>query len=206
VQDVRVILIGGTSHTGKSTIARELASHLGLSQATTDHLARHPGRPWRTANREIPPHVVEHYENLTLDELIDSVFQHYRHLWPRIEGLVEDHVNEDRPGLVLEGSALWPSRVIALNTSATPCIWLSATEEVLRERMHANSGYERLLKAEQHLVDRFLARTLRYQELMMSELDRLGLPHVDVTRFRTLDDVTAHVMESITRGTSSRTP
>ena len=45
-EDTRVILIGGSSHTGKSTAAREIAGRLGWSHLSTDSLARHPGRPW----------------------------------------------------------------------------------------------------------------------------------------------------------------
>src|SRR5215468_118437 len=58
-----VILIGGTSHTGKSTVAKRIAERLGAICVSTDSLARHPGRPWPAA-REVPPHVVEHYLQL----------------------------------------------------------------------------------------------------------------------------------------------
>ena len=42
---IKLILIGGTSHTGKSTLARQLAEELGWNYLSTDQLARHPGRP-----------------------------------------------------------------------------------------------------------------------------------------------------------------
>jgi cytidylate kinase len=85
MSDVRVVLIGGTSNTGKSTIARTLAERLGYEYASTDLLARHPGHPWRTTEREVPAAVAEHYGSLTVDELIGSVLAHYERLWPRIE-------------------------------------------------------------------------------------------------------------------------
>lgn len=59
--ETRVILIGGASHTGKSTLAQALASHLGWNYRSTDKLARHPGRPWVSAyGKAIPEHVVKH--------------------------------------------------------------------------------------------------------------------------------------------------
>ncbi len=39
------ILIGGTSHAGKSTLAQSLAAKLGWNYLSTDKLARHPGKP-----------------------------------------------------------------------------------------------------------------------------------------------------------------
>lgn len=38
------ILIGGSSHVGKSTLSKQLAAALGIELISTDDLARHPGR------------------------------------------------------------------------------------------------------------------------------------------------------------------
>lgn len=43
VRDVRVVLIGGTSNVGKSTVAQVVAERLGFECLSTDGLARHPG-------------------------------------------------------------------------------------------------------------------------------------------------------------------
>ena len=43
-RELRVILIGGSSHVGKSTLAQSLASKLGWRYISTDSLARHPGQ------------------------------------------------------------------------------------------------------------------------------------------------------------------
>lgn len=44
---MKVILIGGSSHAGKSTVAESLAAKLGWSYLSTDRLAAHPGLPLR---------------------------------------------------------------------------------------------------------------------------------------------------------------
>lgn len=82
MREVRVVLIGGTSNVGKSTVARAVAAELGFGCLSTDRLARHPGRPWRTPEWEVPAHVAEHYRSLSVDELITSVLGHYERLWP----------------------------------------------------------------------------------------------------------------------------
>ncbi|WP_031486307.1 AAA family ATPase [Streptomyces bicolor] len=182
MQDVRVVLIGGTSHTGKSTVARAVAERLGFDCRSTDRLARHPGRPWRTPQWEPPPHVAEHYATLGVDELITSVLEHYARLWPRIEELVADRVTADGIGLVLEGSALWPGRVAGLTTVAsTRAVCLTADHAVLRERMRSSARYEELTDPERYLVDKFLARAERFQSLMTRAADTHGLARVDTT-------------------------
>ncbi|WP_328747565.1 AAA family ATPase [Streptomyces sp. NBC_00285] len=178
MRGVRVVMIGGTSNTGKSTVAAAVADRLGFEHRSTDLLARHPGRPWRTPEREVPPHVAEHYATLDVDELIDSVLAHYERLWPRVEELIEEHATG--PGLVLEGSALWPERVATLDAPHTAAVWLTADETVVRARIRAGGRYDEATEQERFLMDKFLARSVRYQALMVAAVDRLGLVRVGV--------------------------
>ncbi|MFF8988297.1 hypothetical protein ACF08E_33590 [Streptomyces globisporus] len=176
-----MVLIGGTSNVGKSTVAQVVAGKLGFECLSTDGLARHPGRPWRTPEWEVPPHVAEHYGSLSVDELITSVLGHYERLWPRIEELITAHAAEDRgtTGLVLEGSALWPVRVARLQVPHTAAVWLTAHDSVVSGRVHAAGCYEAATAEEQVLMDKFLARTESYQALMIDAIDRLGLERID---------------------------
>jgi 2-phosphoglycerate kinase len=197
MRDARVVLIGGTSHTGKSSVARAVAGRLGFECRSTDGLARHPGRPWRTPEWEVPPHVAEHYATLDVDELTGSVLDHYAGLWPRIEDLIADRATGDGPGLVLEGSALWPTPVAALTVPHTRAVWLTTDATVLGDRIRTSARYEDGTDQERHLVDKFLARTRRYQHLMLGELH--GLPHIDTTD-RSLAEVTDAVMTVLETG------
>lgn len=184
MRQLRVLLIGGTSNVGKSTVAQVVADRTGFECVSTDGLARHPGRPWRTPDREVPAHVAEHYRSLTVDELIASVLDHYGRLWPRIEELITARAAEGggARGLVLEGSALWPVRVAGLRAPGTAAVWLTADPSVLRARVHAAGGYDAAADAERGLMDAFLARTERYQELMVEAVDRLGVHRIDASR------------------------
>lgn len=197
--DVRVVLIGGTSNVGKSTVARAVADRLGFAYTSTDGLARHPGRPWRTPDREVPPHVAAHYGSLTTDELISSVLDHYARLWPRIEELVASHAADGAagPGLVLEGSALWPARVAELAVPRTGAVWLTADGAVVRARVHADGRYGDATAEERHLMDRFLARTERYQALMCDVLDTLGLDRLDAGGGRSVAELADAVLAAV---------
>ncbi|MFD7296436.1 hypothetical protein ACFV9W_24380 [Streptomyces sp. NPDC059897] len=211
MRDVRVVLIGGTSNVGKSTVAQVAADKLGFEYLSTDKLARHPGRPWRTPEREVPTHVAEHYGSLAVDELITSVLGHYDRLWPRIEELVTDRATAERggTGLVLEGSALWPVRVAQLRAPRTAAVWLHADDSVVRARVHAAGRYEAATGEEQALMDKFLARTERYQSLMLDAIDRWGLDRIDAGRGQSAvelaDTVIAAADAQVTVGRRSAT-
>ncbi|WP_329089531.1 hypothetical protein [Streptosporangium sp. NBC_01469] len=199
VRDVRVILIGGTSNVGKSTVAQAVAEKLGFECLSTDGLARHPGRPWRASEWEVPAHVAEHYGSLTVDELITSVLGHYERLWPRVEELITTRAAEGgaRTGLVLEGAALLPVRVATLEVSRTAAVWLTADDAVVRARVHAAGHYEAARDEEQYLMDKFLARTERYQTLMINVIDRLGLDRIDAGDGRSVAALVDSVLAAV---------
>lgn len=176
LRGLRVILIGGTSHVGKTTVAQVLAEQLGWEHQSTDTLARHPGRPWRTApgREEI---VAAHYASLTVDELIADVLRHYGdNVWPLAERIVAERVATNQgPGLVLEGSALLPELVTALGFDDVGAAWLVADPELLQHRIHGESGYAAKGDRDRAVVDKFLARTLRFNDFLEDSLERLGL-------------------------------
>ena len=180
--DVRVILIGGASHVGKSTLARSLADTLGLRLLSTDTMARHPGRPWRSAPEAVPDHVAEHYLTLSVGELITDVLDHYRiNVWPTVRTLIRSATAEASPDrLILEGSALWPEFAAALNLDGLAALWLTASEDTFRQRIHRESLYHSKSGIERMMVDKFLDRTLAYNRRMIHAVDRLGFLRIDV--------------------------
>ncbi|MFE9457632.1 AAA family ATPase [Streptomyces californicus] len=199
MRDVRVVLIGGTSNTGKSTVAGRLAERLGFEHRSTDGLARHPGRPWRTPEHEVPPHVAEHHATSTPDELLASVLAHYERLWPRIEELITDRARVGAAGLVLEGSALLPDRVARLTVPRTAAVWLTADDVLLRDRVRTAGSYARASEEERLLMDRFLARTRRFQARTVEAVESLGLARLDVGGGRTVEELADAVMGTAAR-------
>jgi 2-phosphoglycerate kinase len=199
MQGAQVVLIGGTSNVGKSTVAQAVADRLGFECLSTDGLARHPGRPWRTPEREVPAHVAEHYGSLTIDELITSVLDHYERQWPRVEGLITTYAAEGttRAGLVLEGSALWPVSVAKLTVPHTAAVWLTADDAVLRARVYTAGRYEEATEQERQLMDMFLARSRRYQTLMLDAVTRLGLDRIDGGGGRSVAELVDAVLAAV---------
>jgi len=169
----RVILIGGTSHAGKSSVASVLASRPGWVHRSTDHLARHPGRPWG----EVPPHVAEHYLGLDLDALMASVLAHYRRLAPDIEVLVNEHAdNEAALCLVLEGSALLPESIAHhLAHARIAAIWLEVEDDIAASRIRESSDYGNRDARGRVAIDKFIARTEAFNRVMSKAARANGL-------------------------------
>ncbi len=171
-----VILIGGTSHVGKSTVAESLADELGWSQVSTDSLARHPGRPWRPQPETVPEHVAEHYLSLSVDELLTDVLRHYRvNVWSKVEEIIATGA-----GVIVEGSALWPEFVVGLDADRVAALWLTASEDVLTQRIYGESLYHSKTGREKMMIDKFIGRTLAYDTLMVEVAKCHGLTIVDV--------------------------
>jgi 2-phosphoglycerate kinase len=185
------LLIGGTSHVGKSTLARALAARLGWDCRSTDRLARHPGRPWREPPGEVSAHVAEHYLSLTTDELLDDVLRHYRaNVWPLVEEMVK--VPGDG-GLVLEGSAILPEPAAARGSGA---VWLTASNDLLERRIYDSSRYETKSEREKEMIDAFLKRTWLFNDWIMGCVRRLGLPSVDVEEASSMDKLVERCLTS----------
>jgi hypothetical protein len=64
--------------------------------------------------------------------------------------------------------------------------------------MHAKAGYDQASASERLLVERFRARTDRYQTLMTAAVERLGLASIDVTSDRSVDDLADDVIQAVT--------
>jgi hypothetical protein len=179
--DLRVVLIGGTSNAGKSTLAEALAGRLGWKCVSTDSLGRHPGRPWTVADRPIPAHLAEHYLSLSIEDLTTAQLHHYTRMWPVIKSLIETHTNDhDAGGLILEGSGVWPDCVAEISDPRVAAIWLTASPATLRARIYSASRFAELGDDGTILVEKFAGRSLRYNELMLSAARRLGLACVNV--------------------------
>jgi 2-phosphoglycerate kinase len=187
INETRVILIGGSSHAGKSTLGQAIAAKLGWSYLSTDKLARHPGRPWVGADaKAIPEHVAKYYRELSVDALFLDVLSHYeKNVLPQVEVIVRSHAsNLSAECLVLEGSALWPgfvANLVALNS--VKAIWLTARNQLFQNRIKGESNFCNLCEDEQHLIQKFLDRTLFYNKHMREEVKRLGFMCIDVELF-----------------------
>ncbi|MEC4812387.1 MAG: 2-phosphoglycerate kinase [Scytonema sp. PMC 1069.18] len=199
INETRVILIGGSSHVGKSTLGRSLAAKFGWSYRSTDKLARHPGRPWVGANgKAIPEYVAEHYGALSIEALFLNVLSHYeKNVLPQVEAIVHSHASDlSIECLILEGSALWPGSVANLvGENGVKAIWLTASDQLFRNRIFSESNFYNVSEDEKHLIQKFLDRTLFYNQHMREKVERLGFICIDVESVSIADELPNKCLE-----------
>lgn len=172
----KVILIGGSSHSGKTTLAQILSKQLNAQLISTDQLAKHPGRPWKENPALIPTTVRNHYSSLSKEELLEDVLQHYIKVWKSIQLIIDKHWREGTTTpLVLEGSAILPDLVHHYSSTEITAFWLSISQEAYQERIFQNSNFESAALPEQQLILKFLARTLLFDKWINKEVKRLKL-------------------------------
>lgn len=109
---------------------------------------------------------------------------------PLIEERIRAQLSDAEAGpLVLEGSALWPDTVAALRPASTGAIWLTVADDVIERRMRAASRYEEADAERRLLIDKFLARTLRFNRAMMERVRALDLAYLEVLEDMSLEEI-----------------
>ncbi|QRY68479.1 hypothetical protein JVX98_09440 [Ensifer sp. PDNC004] len=169
------ILIGGTSHVGKSTLAGTLARSLSRELISTDALGRHPGRPWPS----LRPEVAEYYASLT-DETIHWFLKvHHENMWPRIRQIIDSHQERGQP-FVLEGAALRPEYVAALEPGSIIALFLHADDDFLRRRMMDEARRDEAYDEKAAIIEKFIERSLRENREMLEAAQTANIRCIDV--------------------------
>jgi 2-phosphoglycerate kinase len=168
------ILIAGTSHAGKSTLAADLGTALGWPVLATDRIARHPGRPWP----ETRPHVAEYFARLTPETLYQFLLDHHQNMWPGLEAMIAGHRAAGRP-FVFEGSALRPEYLATLAPAGIETLCLYAEPDTLRARIHAASAYTSCDPARRKLIDAFTRRSLTDNARFLTAARTAGIRCLD---------------------------
>jgi 2-phosphoglycerate kinase len=191
----RIFLIGGTSNTGKSTLAKHLASKLGRDYYSTDMMARHPGRPWKDNYDDIPERVVEHYLTLAPEELLVDVTRHYTdNIKPIIIDTLKSYPNGN---LVLEGSAIMPEFINTKDFENVNAIWLTAGFEFLKSRIYDNSKYYSKTKKERVLIDKFLQRSYIFDVQIMKTVKANNLQSINLDEISDINKLTEMLVKKV---------
>jgi 2-phosphoglycerate kinase len=168
---VKAILIGGTSHVGKTTVAKRLAERLGWRLLSTDYIARHPGRPWRTDGTDVPEHVIRHFTDLSVEELVADVRRHYQSVWPQTLAEIEAH-----NGSIIEGSAVLPQLAAQVTPDHAHAFLLTLDADTIGSRIQSASSTDPKAILNAEAISKFTQRAIRFNELVSEEARALGLP------------------------------
>jgi hypothetical protein len=126
------------------------------------------------------------------------VARHHQRTWPGLKTLITAHATDcasDR--LILEGSALRPEYVASLDLDEIAAIWLIADDALLQRRIYLACGFEQATARERAMVENFLARTQRDNQVTMDAVKRLGLPWFDVGEMASPGDLADAFLERL---------
>ena len=111
-------------------------------------------------------------------------------MWPLIKDIIISHSTDiSSNNVVLEGSAILPELIVNLNFDKVSSIWLTASNEFLRQRIYVESKYKIKSPHEQMLVDKFWERTCLHNNLIIETVNRLGLISLNIEEIFTLDEL-----------------
>jgi 2-phosphoglycerate kinase len=201
-----IVLIGGSTGTGKSTVAAEVAHRLGITRVASTDFIRQTMRAF--FSREFMPTI--HYssfeageavdEDVTGDPTIAGFVDQCRHVCVGVEAAIERALQEGW-SMVLEGVHLVPGLLPAEVEGAliAHVVVEIADEDMHRVHFHVRDVTTGGIRA----MDKYLARIddiRRIQAYIVGRAQRQGVPVVENANVeRTIDQVIEIVMQSAER-------
>lgn len=189
-----LILIFGTSHVGKSTLANRLGERLGWKVQSTDRMGRHPGRPWP----EVREPVAEHYTRLSDETIYWFLKVHQDNIWPHVRQQIAD-ASILPQGSIFEGSALRPEFLAILHDVDLVPLGLHADDDFLRARILKSSDYAHQDEARRLLIDKFITRSLRQNADFLDVATDLGLQVINAADENELTDCTEKLVDDLNK-------
>ncbi len=199
-----MILIGGVSAAGKTTLGQALSNRLGAGRLTADDLAAgaraittpesHPGLHGMTQT-VTGVNWIEYFISRPVEQTIADATAEHQAMWPAIQGVIRLHASSG-PQIVIDGWYFRPEMVSALDNENLASFWLVAKREVLEERERKYDEGKGSSKPELFL-EHFLARSYWYNDLIEEQAKRFKLPILYQDGTRTPDDLVDAVLEHL---------
>jgi 2-phosphoglycerate kinase len=182
-----IVLVGGATGTGKSTVATEVAHRLGITRVTSTDVVRQTMRAF--FSREFMPSI--HYssfeagaavrvpEDETADPTLLGFLEQTRNVLVGVKAVISRAIEEGY-SLVLEGVHLVPGSISTSIRGAVVCHCLLAIED---DEEHANHFWSRDAASEGlRPFDKYLAalpEIRRIQKYLVARAEKAGVPVID---------------------------
>ena len=201
-----IVLIGGSTGTGKSTVAAEVAHRLGITRVASTDFIRQTMRAF--FSREFMPTI--HYSSFEAGEGVDDdvsgdptiigFVDQCRHVCVGVEAAIERALQEGW-SMVLEGVHLVPG---LLPAEVEGAMLAHVVVEIADEGMHRVHFHVRdITTGGIRAMDKYLERIddiRRIQTYIVGRAERQGVPVIENANVeRTIDQVIEFVMQSAER-------
>jgi 2-phosphoglycerate kinase len=203
-----IVLVGGATGTGKSTVATEVAYRLGITRVTSTDVVRQTMRAF--FSREFMPAI--HYSSFEADEAAAPVPKDESVADPKVRGFLEQTRNvlvgvkavigraiEEGYSIVVEGVHLVPGAIPAAMEGAVVCQYLLAIEDEEEHAAHfwtRDAASEGLRPFDKYL--NALPHIRRIQDYLVQRAAKHGVPVVENSQIAaTVDEVTRQVLARV---------
>ena len=186
---------------GKSSVARLLASRLTYGCISTDDIGL-AIKSTTTAETHPRLHAMdgidyrEYYIERSAEEILNDGMATHEEMWPAIEAVIRTHADWSYP-VVFEGWAMWPERVVKLQTEldSVEALWLTADDNLLEARVRATERFYAGASDQEAVIQKFVPRNVEYNRLMMTAVEQLGLQSVKVGSHDSIEQITNRCAE-----------
>jgi len=163
----KVILIGGSPMTGKSTVAMALASELKWACLSADDI----GEVLQTVTNINPmrgQNYSDYYMNTDKEQLIEDIKKYHAQIKPAIKRLIDIHRTWSTP-IIIEGWALYPDIMDDLETEAVKSVWLIADKQLLETRLKSNASFYKNAGDPEKMIENYLFRSQWHNEFLLQQ-------------------------------------
>jgi 2-phosphoglycerate kinase len=206
-----IVLVGGATGTGKSTVATEVAHRLGITRVTSTDVVRQTMRAF--FSREFMPSI--HYssfeagaavrvpEDETADPTLLGFLEQTRNVLVGVKAVISRAIEEGY-SLALEGVHLVPGSISTSIQGAVVCHCLLAIEDDEEHASHfwtRDAASEGLRPFEKYLAA--LPEIRRIQDYLVTRAGKAGIQVIDNTRVdAAVDEVIELVLADVESATS----
>jgi len=163
----KVILIGGSPMTGKSTVATVLASELKCACISTDDI----GEVLQTVT-DINPikgqYYTDYYSNTSKEKLIEDIKVYHAQIKPAIKRLIDIHTSWGAP-IIIEGWAIYPDLLDGLKTEEVKSVWLIANKILLQKRLEHNTAFFKDASNPEKMIENYLYRSCWHNDYLLEQ-------------------------------------
>ena len=166
-KNTKVILIGGSPMSGKSTLASRLSALYGYSHISTDDI----GEILQTA-LDINPmkgfDYREYYIQKSFEELVNEAYEYHKKIFPAIERFISIHSSWGSP-IIIEGWALYPDMLKNIANENMKKIWLICEEKMLQARLVGSRSFYSGASDEEAMMSKYLRRSNWHNNKILNE-------------------------------------
>jgi 2-phosphoglycerate kinase len=192
----RVLWIGGSPCSGKSTVAERVAAARGVPVYACDEpFDRHAatiGPQCGPTLKKVSAMGIGDRLAQPIDVQVNDVFRLYREEFP----LILRDIADIPGGLLVEGAAVLPESLAARGIARHLAVWLVPSAEFQRQHYHRRTwAHERLagLRDPQRAFDRWMRRDARFAEMVAEQAHDLGYRVIVVDGRTAADEIAAVV-------------